>query len=272
MIPRAMITEWREHAPWVSDEQVEQDLLLSRILVELYSNKLFRENMAFRGGTALFKLFLSPPIRYSEDLDFVQINPEPIGDMIDIVKEVIDPILGNPKRKFSYGRATLLYSFMSESTTPIKLRLKIEINTREHFTVLGYQEKNFEIKSRWFTGNADIRTYHLDELMGTKLRALYQRKKGRDFFDLWIAHERSNLNTANVIKSFLEYMAHNEHTISRALFEMNMHEKLQSKKFLDDIKPLLAPEVEWDTEKGIDVLNEYIAHLPGEAWEGLVEG
>ena len=267
MIPRAMITEWREHAPWVSDEQVEQDLLLSRVLVELYSNKLFRENMAFRGGTALFKLFLSPPVRYSEDLDFVQIQSAPIGDLFDAIRSIIDPLLGKPKRKFGHGRATLLYNFFSESIPPIKLRLKIEINTREHFTVLGYQEKNFEVKSRWFTGGAKIKTYTLDELMGTKLRALYQRKKGRDFFDLWIAHENGNLNTSNVIESFSKYMAYNEHTISRALFEMNMHEKLKSKSFLDDIRPLLASGIEWDIDKGIDVLNQYITHLPGEAWE-----
>lgn len=142
MIPKAMIAEWREFAPWVEDEQVEQDLVLSQVLVELFSNKVIRENLAFRGGTALFKLFILPAARYSEDLDFVQIKAGPIGDVVDIIRNIVDPILGKPRRNFNHGRATLLYSFLSESTPSIQIRLKIEINTREHFSVFGFEQKN----------------------------------------------------------------------------------------------------------------------------------
>lgn len=40
MIPRDYITEWRAYAPWVQDSHVEQDLILSRALVEIYSHPL----------------------------------------------------------------------------------------------------------------------------------------------------------------------------------------------------------------------------------------
>ncbi len=66
---------------------------------------------------------------------------------------------------------------MAQKRTMVTLRLKIEINTREHFTIHGFQQHPFAIKSRWFTGNTTILTYSLEELLGTKLRALYQRKK-----------------------------------------------------------------------------------------------
>jgi hypothetical protein len=33
VIPRDYVTEWRAHAPWVEDFQVEQDLVISRALV-----------------------------------------------------------------------------------------------------------------------------------------------------------------------------------------------------------------------------------------------
>jgi len=56
MIPRDYITAWRTEAPWVEDAQVEQDLVISRALVEIYSNPLLCEALAFRGGTALYKL------------------------------------------------------------------------------------------------------------------------------------------------------------------------------------------------------------------------
>lgn len=61
MIPTANIIEWQEYAPWGSTEQVEQDLILSRILVELFSDPFLRKELAFRGGTALHKLFLKSP-------------------------------------------------------------------------------------------------------------------------------------------------------------------------------------------------------------------
>lgn len=68
MIPQAWITEWRSQAPWVDDAQVEQDLIISRALVEIFSDPSMRESLAFRGGTALYKLYLTPAAGYSEDI------------------------------------------------------------------------------------------------------------------------------------------------------------------------------------------------------------
>lgn len=61
MIPIANIRQWRQHAPWLLDSQVEQDLVLSRALIEIYSDPLLSSELAFRGGTALNKLFINPP-------------------------------------------------------------------------------------------------------------------------------------------------------------------------------------------------------------------
>ncbi len=155
MIPLDYITEWRVHAPWPELSQVEQDLIISRALVELYSHPVVAENLAFRGGTALFKLHLSPA-RYSEDIDLVQMMPGAIGPVMDAVQEKINPWLGVPRRKQSEGRVTLVWRVESEEGLP--LRLKVEINSREHFTVFGYQQHQFEMLSRWHTGTAVIST------------------------------------------------------------------------------------------------------------------
>lgn len=69
MIPKPYIAKWQEHAPWNEFSQVEQDLIISRTLVEIFSDDFLRENLAFRGGTALHKLYLNPAPRYSEDID-----------------------------------------------------------------------------------------------------------------------------------------------------------------------------------------------------------
>ena len=87
MIPRDYITEWRAHAPWVQDFQVEQDLVISRALVAIFSHPLLGKSLAFRGGTALYKLHLKPAARYSEDIDLVQINAEPAGPIMDALRE-----------------------------------------------------------------------------------------------------------------------------------------------------------------------------------------
>jgi len=74
VIPQADIVAWRSQAPWISDAQVEQDLLISRALVALFSHNVIAENIALRGGTALHKLFLTPASRYSEDIDMEKIS------------------------------------------------------------------------------------------------------------------------------------------------------------------------------------------------------
>ena len=158
MIPRDYITEWRAEAPWVEDLQVEQDLVISRALVEIFSHPVLARTLAFRGGTALFKLHLKPPARYSEDIDLVQINAEPAGPILDALHQTLDPWLGIPRWKQSEGRITLYYRFDSEDMPPIQLRLKIEINSREHFAVYGFTTEPFTVSSRWFEGSCNIIT------------------------------------------------------------------------------------------------------------------
>jgi hypothetical protein len=119
VIPRDFITEWRAHAPWVSDVQVEQDLVICRALVALFSRPEVARALAFRGGTALYKLHLRPAARYSEDIDLVQIEAGPIGPVLKEVRAALDAWLGEPSWKQSEGRVTLNYRFRSEDVPPL---------------------------------------------------------------------------------------------------------------------------------------------------------
>lgn len=78
----------------------------------------------------------------------------------------------------------MLFRVESEIPPTVQIRLKVEINCFEHFNVLGLTKIPLKVENSWFTGEAELTTYHFEELLGTKLRALYQRKKGRDLFDL----------------------------------------------------------------------------------------
>ncbi len=148
-------------------------------------------------------------------------------------------------------------------------RVKVEINTREHFTELGVKRVPFEVSNPWFTGAVDVSTYTIDELLCTKMRALYQRKKGRDLFDIWYALDQGRINPATTIICFDRYMREEGRTVTRAQFEANLAQKRMQPDFRDDVGPLLRPGFHWDFEAAMDaVLESLVASLPGDPWKG----
>ena len=269
MIPRDYITAWRNRAPWVQDFQVEQDLVISRALVDIFSHPLLAERLAFRGGTALYKLHLPEAVRYSEDIDLVQVNAEPAGPVMNALREALEPWLGKAQWKQTKGRVTFRFRFESEDAPPVPMRLKVEINSREHFSLFGLKQIPFEVASRWYAGNAGITTYEIAELLGTKLRALYQRRQGRDLFDLATALRETEVEPERIVQAFSEYMDREGQHITRALFEQNLHAKLHDRQFAADMTPLLATGYTWNIEEAAETVgSELIARLAGDPWKG----
>jgi predicted nucleotidyltransferase component of viral defense system len=256
MIQQVFIVEWNKTAPWLDMQMVEQDLIICRSLVAIYNDDFLASRLAFRGGTALHKLYLSPQSRYSEDIDLVQIQPENVGAILDKLREVLS-FLGKPVVKQKKNNNTMVFRVNSTFPPITPIRLKIEINCKEHFNVLGLVKIPFEVKSQWFDGSCEITTYQLDELIGTKLRALYQRKKGRDLFDLQKALENKNLNTNNVIKCFYEYISFSDgQSPSQAVYLANMDEKMQEDVFLKDTQALLRPSIIFNPQAAYEVVKK----------------
>ncbi len=243
MIPQSYITAWRKHAPWQENYQVEQDLIIQKALITLFKDDFIRERLAFRGGTALHKLFLAPASRYSEDIDLVQIQAEPFGAIIDRIREQLS-FLGKPRVKQKEHNNTIVYSIQSEDEVPMKL--KIEVNTREHFSVYGLQDIPVKLDSEWDNGEALVPTYGLDELLATKLRALYQRKKGRDLFDLWYALNNTDVDIKRVIEAFKHYMREEGNGITQKEFLDNMERKIEDADFRGDMNGLLRNDITYE--------------------------
>jgi len=243
VIPERAIIEWREYVPWIKEIMVEQDLIICRALVAIYKDEFLASRLAFRGGTALHKLYLSPQPRYSEDIDLVQINSENVGAILDRLRDVLS-FLGKPIVKQKKNNNTMVFRVDSTFPPISPIRLKIEINCKEHFNVLGLVKIPFSINNQWFSSSCEITTYQLDELIGTKLRALYQRKKGRDLFDLQKALESKKLNIDNVLKCFHKYIQFSDGgSPTRNVFLANMEEKMQEDIFLNDTQTLLRPSL-----------------------------
>jgi len=254
MIPERAIIEWREFVPWIKEIMVEQDLIICRALVAIYNDEFLSSRLAFRGGTALHKLYLSPQPRYSEDIDLVQIQSENVGMILDKLREVLS-FLGKPIIKQKKNNNTMVFRVDSTFPPIIPIRLKIEINCKEHFNVLGLVKIPFEVKNQWFNGSCEITTYQLEELIGTKLRALYQRKKGRDLFDLHKALKSKNLNTDNAIKCYHKYISFSDgESPSRIVYLANMEEKMLEDVFLNDMQTLLRPSLVFNPQEAYEVV------------------
>lgn len=257
MIPQAYITEWSNHVPWQTNEQVEQDLIICRALVEIFSDDYLAKSLAFRGGTALHKLYLNPQPRYSEDIDLVQITAEPFGNIANRLRDRLS-FLGEPIRKQKENNFTLQYRFESEFPPVQNLRLKIETNCREHFTILGYHHFPFEVKSTWFTGACNITTYKIEELLGTKLRALYQRRKGRDLFDMHKSLEQlPDLNKEAILECYNQYMKFVvDHPPSKKMYLQNMEAKMQDDDFSGDIAGLIRPTEQYNQTAAFELVKK----------------
>ncbi len=251
MVPRRYIQEWKEFTRWTDNAQVEQDLVIERALSQIFSDGFLSTQLAFRGGTALHKLYLQPTVRYSEDIDLVQVKPEKIKNTISAIRQQLS-FLGKPSIRQKKNNNTLIFRFESEIPPVIKLRLKIEINCREHFSVLGYTVLDHKIENGWFRANYKIISYEPEELLGTKLRALYQRKKGRDLFDIYYTLINIDLDIDKVLKCYNEYIAFSVATPpTKNQYIRNLEQKINDPDFTGDMQGLLRPAVYY---------NEHIAY------------
>ena len=124
MINRTAIQQWSEHAPWIDNAQIEQDLIICRALVSIFSDEFLASQLAFRGGTALHKLYLSPQPRYSEDIDLVQITPGPIKAIMYRLGEVLDWLPDRVTKQKRYN--TLVVDELSDEVTFSEIKRQIK--------------------------------------------------------------------------------------------------------------------------------------------------
>ncbi|MEN9315770.1 MAG: hypothetical protein RIS35_2163, partial [Pseudomonadota bacterium] len=269
MIPLAYVQAWSRLAPWPDLRQVEQDLVISRALCDLFASPALKDRIAFRGGTAINKLLFAQPLRYSEDIDLVQTKAEPIGETVDAVRRAL-AWLGRPKRQQAQHSMHLVYRFSPEVDGDQVLNLKVEINTREHTSLYGLQRRRFTVRSEWYEGEAEIVTFAPEELFGTKLRALLQRRKNRDLFDLRHGLNRLALDPGRVVAAFRHYLALDGTVITRAHAEQRMLEKL-TRSLTEDVSPLLPAGVRFDEDDALGafegVWRELITRIDGEPWK-----
>lgn len=258
MIPAAAVTHWSTGAPWPTRTQVEQDLLLSRLICEIANHSYLGEELVFRGGTCFHKLHIHPARRYSEDLDYVRSTAGGIKGFTAAMAElgealgvtVTTKVSANPK---AYLRTT------SDEGLPI--RIKVEVNTRERSPVDSVQMVPYQVVSPWWSGRAQVRTFSTRELVATKIRALYERKKSRDVFDLWLALTELGLTGADLISAFEPY---HPASLTATSAVANLRAKLSDEEFRHDLDAFVVGTptgYDLDTAAGL-IIDEVLTKLP----------
>jgi len=247
---------------------VEQDLVICRALCDLFNADALAETIAFRGGTAIHKLLFARPLRYSEDIDLVQTKAGPIGKTVDAIRGAL-AWLGPCKRTQATHSMHLYFSFTAEGDAAAKLKLKVEINTREHSPLYPIRAYPFSVQNPWYTATSNIRSFAPEELFGTKLRALLQRRKSRDLFDLNEGLTQLQLDPSMVIAAFEHYLAAQGAKITRAQAEEFMLSKL-TRSLTDDIAPLLPAGITYDAGDALAAFTkiwfELITRIEGDPW------
>jgi predicted nucleotidyltransferase component of viral defense system len=236
MIPATAITSWGETHHWPTREQIEQDFLLSQAICEIANNKILGQELVMRGGTALHKLFLPEAYRYSEDLDYVRSSEGGIGYILDQLTQ-LGVNLGY-KANTKIGKYPKVF-WRGVAESGLQLRIKIEINTYERTPVIPLVTKKHSVNVSFYSSSAEVRVFQTEELMATKLRALYQSVKGRDLFDLWLALELLNLSPTTIVEIFKVYRPE---SLTAALLIENLEEKLATKRFVGDLDSLGIPD------------------------------
>ncbi len=249
--------------PWSAQYQVEQDLLLCRAMVALFDDQFLSSQLAMRGGTLLHKVHLAPAARYSEDIDLVVVGTRPADHIRRAIRRVLTEVLGTPKASV-WDTLTLAirntvkpsrvlrmtYSARSIIEPNRALEIVVEANVTERKPHLAVVEMPFSFPFRDKPVQTRIKGFDIHEMLGTKLRAMFQRKRGRDLFDLYWALTQSPIpiDPAAIIASFEHYLKQEGREASRAEFIGILEGYLRDRGFCSDMQPLLRTGITYDPQ------------------------
>jgi predicted nucleotidyltransferase component of viral defense system len=277
-LTRRDILAHQNAVPWPVQRQVEQDLLLCLAMAALFNDKFLSGQIAMRGGTLLHKVHLAPAARYSEDIDLVIYGNRPENHIEKAIKRVLKGVFGDPtdslwdkiqlaiRNQAKPSRVLrLTYSIPSASEPGANLDVVVEANATERHPHRQIVQIPFAFSHREAVKKASLNGYDLHEMLGTKMRALFQRRRGRDLFDLFWALTQAQpaIDPSLVIESFRHYLEKEGSHAGRDEFIGILDGHLANPGFCNDMVSLLRVGLDYDPQAaGIFVKQKLLALLP----------
>ena len=275
-ITRQDILAHQAVVPWAAQYQVEQDLLLCRAMVALFDDKFLSSQIAMRGGTLLHKVHLAPPARYSEDIDLVVVGARPADHIRRAIRRVLTDFFGTPKASVwdtlvlairntvKPSRVLrMTYSQRSIIEPNRALEIVVEANVTERKPHRAVVEMPFSFPFRDTTIQTRIKGFDIHEMLGTKMRAMFQRKRGRDLFDLYWALTKSPtpVDPAAIIASFEHYLKQEGTKAGRPEFIGILDGHLKDRGFCSDMQPLLRTGITYDPQTAGSYVKAHLLNL-----------
>jgi predicted nucleotidyltransferase component of viral defense system len=275
-ITRQDILAHQAIVPWAAQYQVEQDLLLCRTMIALFEDKFLSAQIAMRGGTLLHKVHLAPACRYSEDIDLVVVGTRPEDHVRRAIRRVLMDVLGAPKaavwdtvklaiRNTVKPSRVLRMTYAARSIIEANriLEIVVEANVTERRPHRPVVEMPFSFTFRDQAVQTLIKGFDIHEMLGTKMRALFQRKRGRDLFDLYWAMTKSptRVDPASIIASFQHYLKQEGTKTGRTEFIGILETHLADRGFCSDMQSLLRADITYDPQMAGKYIKTHLLSL-----------
>lgn len=252
----------QQQVPWPNLRQVEQDLLLCRAMTALFDDAFLKTQIAMRGGTLLHKVQLAPASRYSEDIDLVVIGDRPDEHIRKAINRVLLGVLGRPTSsawqavKLAVRNAVkpskvlrVIYRVPSVADprgTPLEIVIEANVTERKSYRPISLLPFSYIFRDEIVA--TTVNGFEIHEMLGTKMRALFQRRRGRDLFDLYwaLTEAETPVNPAEIIELFLYYLQQEGTVATRDEFIGLLQSHLNDRGFLTDMNALLRTGIAYD--------------------------
>ncbi|MCI0627225.1 MAG: nucleotidyl transferase AbiEii/AbiGii toxin family protein [Acidobacteria bacterium] len=199
----------------LSANVVEKDYVLGWLLAGIYNHPELSEKWIFKGGTCLKKCFFET-YRFSEDLDFTLLENEHLNQtfLLKIFSEIAEwiydvsgielPVSGlrfelftNPRgQNQGEGRVGYRGPLQNRGDLP---RIKLDLTTDERLVRPPVVRNVHHPYSDAPENGVHARSYCYEEIFAEKLRALAERERPRDLYDVIHLYRRIDGNTERVL-------------------------------------------------------------------------
>jgi predicted nucleotidyltransferase component of viral defense system len=146
------------------------------------------------------------------------------------------------------------------------LTVVVEANVTERQPYNPVVDLPFEVPYQGAELSTQIRSFDVHEMLGTKMRALFQRRRGRDLFDLYWALTlpgATPVAPTRVIEAFQHYMALEGTEVPRQEFLEQLKFRLADRGFCSDMEPLLRMGLRYNPQAaGNFIRDELLMRLP----------
>ena len=221
--------------PWDDNRLVEQDLALTRLIIDVANHPILFDKLSLKGGTCLHKLWLPEPWRYSEDLDYNRIVASDPLEIVNSLREIASDT-GFRDATFKQNKLFLHLWLADALEDGQEFQVKIDIQREIKPDSSAYQHRQFAIDNPWCSKQASVRANRAEDIIASKVLASFQRSRPRDLFDMWAAIKAGTVTYANVASRFASYRPDNPERWNTGKASRSLISKLSDPSYIAEMK------------------------------------